>query len=219
MTAATEPPPTNAWWTGLLDVPPEAHDGDPAIGAVRVLDTDLPSLRGTDHPVSVVLTGGAGQVAGPATFCGRAGLTLSGLTVALRDVDDLAGNARRVVAAVDAARAEGALAEETPVHVELPHADPSYGWLAAADEVAGAELRLGLRFAGAPAPTAIAWIDAALDRELPFRATTVEAGAVRDLMVTVLRVFDGAEPDPAELARGRRWLVSAAVASTDGLER
>lgn len=214
MVDATEP-----WWTGLLDVPPEAYDGDPAIGAVRVLDTDLPSLKGVDHPVAVVLTGGAGQVAGPAAFCVRAGIALTGLTVTLRDVDDLAGNARRVVAAVDAARAEGSLAEETPVYVELPQEDPSYGWLAAADEVAAAELRLGLRFAGTPEPVVTAWIDAALDRELPFRATSVEAAAVRDLLVTTLRVFDGAEPDPAELARGRRWLVSAAVDSVDRLAR
>jgi hypothetical protein len=208
---------TDPWWTGLLDLPAEAYVDDPAVGAVRVADTDLPTLKGDDRPVAVVLTGGAGQVAGPAAYCDRAGLTLTGLTVTLRDVDDLAGNARRVVAAVDAARGEGSLAEETPVYVELPQADPSYGWLAAADEIAAAELRLGLRFARTPAPTAAAWIEAALDRETPFRATTAEIGRVRDLLVATLVAFDGETPAEDELARGRRWLVSVAADSADGL--
>ena len=46
---------------------------------------------------------------------------MAGVEIALRDLDDLAGNARRVVAAVDAARSEGLLDDETPVYVELPH--------------------------------------------------------------------------------------------------
>lgn len=212
MTAQTEP-----WWTGLLDLPPDAYVDHPAVDAVRVTDAELPALRGTDRRVAVVVSGGAGQVAGPAAYCARAGLQLTGLTVSLRDTDDLAGNARRVVAAVEAARAEGALAEDTPVYVELPQQDPSYGWLAAADEVAAAELRLGLRFAGTPDPTASAWIEAALDRETPFRATTAETGAVRALLSATLRAFDGTDPDPGELARGRRWLVSVAATTTEGL--
>lgn len=213
MAAATEP-----WWAGLLDVPPEADLDDPAVGAVRVTDNDLPSVRGSGRPVAVVVTGGAGQIAGPASYAARVGLTITGLTVVLRD-EDLVGNARRVVAAVDAARAEGALDEETPVYVELPQQDPSHGWLAAADEVAAAELRLGLRFAGTPTPTAAAWIEAALDRETAFRATTVETSAVRSLLSATLLAFDGVEPAPGELHRGRRWLVSAAVGSVEGLER
>lgn len=212
MTAQTEP-----WWTGLLDLPPDADLAHPAVGAVRVTDTDLPALRGTDHPVAVVVTGGAGQLAGPAAYATRAGITLTGLTVTLRDLDDLAGNARRVVTAVDAARDGGALDEDTPVYVALPAQDPSYGWLAAADEVAAAELRLGLPFAGVPAPTAAAWIEAALDRETPFRATSAETGAVRSLLAATLLAFDGSEPDPDELARGRRWLVSVAADDVAGL--
>ena len=70
------------------------------------------------------------------------GSRVAGVEIALRDLDDLAGNARRVVAAVDAARAEGVLDEATTVHVELPATEPSASWLAAADEVAAAELRL-----------------------------------------------------------------------------
>lgn len=255
-------------WRGLLDdaamFPPgdvplpeavEAHDahrrswyGD-LLGSFVLRDTDLPLLRGATHPLSVVVTGGAGQVAGPLAAAGRLGLRVQGLEIALRDRDDLAGNARRVVAAVDHARAEGVLGDEVPVFVELPQDDPSYGWEAAADEVAAAELRLKLRTGGVEAhlfPTAdrlAAWIDAALDRELPFKCTAGLHHAVRhtsvegfeqhgflNVLVATLRAFDGAsraetvatleERDAARLvvgdedvARARRWFTSFGTCS------
>lgn len=250
---------TEPFWTAMLDdaaiFPPgdapldeavTAHlaRDEPLVGSLVVRDTDLPELpRDAGLRVTVVVTGGAGQVAGPAAYCGRVGLTLAGLAVALRDVDDPAGNARRVVAAVEAARGEGALAEDVPVYVELPAQEPSYGWLAAADEVAGAELRLKLRTGGIEAhqvPTAAtlaAWIDAALDRETPFVCTAGLHRALRhdaghgflNVLLATVRAFDGAgrdevvatledrEPalDPAELARGRRWFSSFGSCSVE----
>ena len=53
-------------------------------------------------------------------------------------------NVRRVVAAVDEARDEGTLGDDVPVFVEMP-GPPTSSWLAAADEVAAADLRLKLR--------------------------------------------------------------------------
>ncbi|GGO72672.1 hypothetical protein H7344_14000 [Nocardioides deserti] len=255
------------FWTGLVDdaatFPPgdadlasavqayAARSGDEAalVGAFVVRDTDLPALpAGFAGPVSVVVTGGAGQLAGPAALCAKRGLSLAGLDVALRDLDDLAGNARRVVAAVDAARAEGVLGEEAPVHVELPQSEATYAWLAAADEVAAAELRIKLRTGGVEphqhpaAPLLASWIDAALDRETPFRCTaglhrarrhTADDGAERHGFVNVLaatrRAFDGAsaeevvatledralEADPTELAGARRWFTSFGSCSID----
>ena len=254
------------FWVGLVDdaatFPPGDAPLDAAIAAyadragpaarlVRSLvvrDTDLPQVpEGT--PVSVVLTGGAGQVHGPAQLCQRRGLPVAGLEVALRDVDDPAGNARRVVAAVDAARGEGVLDEDTPVFVELPAVDPAYSWLAAADEVAAAELRLKLRTGGLdpdafPTPERLAaWIDAALDRELPFKCTAglhralphVDAdGCAHHGFLTLLAAtrvaFDGGSPDdvvstlrrddPADLltldlAGARRWFTSFGSCSVD----
>src|SRR4051794_2275146 len=136
-----------------------------ALGRLTVLDSQLPLLRGSTAPVHVALSGGAGQIAGPAGLSQRLGLTLTALTVALRDLDDLAANARRVIAAVDGARASGALAEEVAVHVEIPADASEWGWSAALDEVAGAEfaltLRLGSAFGG-PVPDALVvarWIE------------------------------------------------------------
>lgn len=182
-----------------------------AAGALAVLDTDLPALRSvTDLPVHVVLTGGAGQVAGPAALAARHGLDLRGLSVGLRDVDDLAGNVRRVVAAVDAARGEGVLDESVAVCVEIPDTGSEYGWRAALDEVAAAELSLSLRLSGAfgsaaPDPVRVAgWIDAALDSETRFRVHGL-GGAVRrdagngpehgvcNVLAAVQAAWDGAD--------------------------
>lgn len=226
MTALPEPV-----WFALLDdeiaqpLPadtssrPSPH---PAVRALVVRDTDLPLLRGSTAPLHVVVTGGAGQVAGPAALGARLGLALVGLEVALRDTDDLAGNARRVVAAVDVARAEGALDEDLPVHVGLPADDPTHGWLAAADEVAAAELRLTLLPGGVSAAVLATWIDAALDRETPFRtggdgagplpllAATRLAfdGAGRDEVVAALESRDAAAPATTDLTGVRRWVTA-----------
>jgi hypothetical protein len=218
-------------WTGLVDdaaiFPPgdaPLHDATAAYGArgpddgaglvgtFVLRDTDLPLVRGFGAPLSVVVTGGAGQIEGPAGLCARLGLDLAGLEIALRDLDDLAGNARRVTAAVDAARASGALAEETPVYVELPTSDPHGPWLAAADEVAAEGLRLKFRMGGLeshyfPSPGSVAkMIDVALDRETPFKCTAGLHHAVQhtdpqtgfehhgflNLILATREAFDGA---------------------------
>lgn len=151
------------------------------VGSLVVRDTDLPHVRELGGAVSVVVTGGAGQLAGPVEYARRHGIDLKGIEVALRDDADLPGNARRVVAALDAI---GAL-DDTVVYVELPAVPPSAGWLAAADEVAAAEHRLKFRTGGLtpdafPEVTTLAhWIDASLDRETPFKCTAGLHRAVR----------------------------------------
>jgi hypothetical protein len=219
------------------------------VGTFVVRDTDVPLLRGSLARLSVVVTGGAGQIAGPAGLCAKLGLELAGLEIALRDPGDLAGNARRVATAVDAARIEGTLAEEVPVYVELPHVGSTASWLAAADEVAAAELRLKFRTGGLeaeafPAAHALArWIDAALDRETPFKCTAGLHRAVRNtssegfeqhgflnLLVATKRAFDGAAVDEvvatledrdgaglaaADRSGARRWFTSFGSCSVD----
>jgi hypothetical protein len=153
------------------------------VGPLVVRDTDLPDVP-SDVPVSVVLTGGAGAVAGVAGLADKKALTLVALEAAVRDLDDLAGNVRRIIAAVDAAQADGALTA-AEVHVELPQTDPTADWLAAADAVAESEHHLKFRTGGVeaelfPAATTVAaWIDAALDRETSFKCTAGLHHAVR----------------------------------------
>jgi hypothetical protein len=152
-----------AWWTDL-------------VGSFVVTDVAIPEIA-APIPVSVVVTGGAGAIAGALRLAAKSEVTVTGLETALRDPDDLAGNARRVVAAVDDARSEGLLADDVHVYVELPQTEPSAPWLAAADAVAEAEMRLKFRTGGLEAErfptsaTLAGWIDAALDRETPFKCT------------------------------------------------
>jgi hypothetical protein len=189
-------------WSGLVDDAAVFPPGDAAlpdavaayqgrrdewyadlVGPLVVKDTDLPGVP-PEVPVAVVLTGGAGAVAGAAGLAAKRGHTVVALEAAVRDLDDLVGNVRRITAAVDAARGEGHLAG-TEVYVELPQADPTPEWLAAADEVAAAEHRLKVRTGGLeahlfpPAATVAGWIDAALDRETPFKCTAGLHHAIR----------------------------------------
>ena len=232
----TSPPPSALvpTWTGLVDdaavFPPGNAPLDEALaaydarrgewyadlaGTFVVKDTDLPQLRGFDAPLSVVVTGGAGQVAGPLSAAQRLGLRVAGVEVPVRDPGDPAGNARRIVAALDQARSEGVLDDAVLVHVELPQGAPTPGWYAAADEVAAAGLRLKFRTGGVEAhlfPTATelaSWIDAALDRETPFKCTAGLHDAVRhrddrtgfehhgflNVLVASGAAFDGAARD------------------------
>jgi hypothetical protein len=153
------------------------------VGPLVVRDTDLPEVD-PGVPVSVVLTGGAGAVAGVAALADKKGHRVVGLEAAVRDLDDMAGNVRRITTAVDAARVSGRLAD-TQVYVELPQIHPTADWLSAADAVAEAEHHLKFRTGGVEAhlfPSAAevaTWIDSALDRETPFKCTAGLHHAVR----------------------------------------
>jgi hypothetical protein len=225
--------PLDGAWRGLVDdaaifPPGDAPLADAAVahvarrsrpygdlvGTFVVRDTDIPALTSTPIALSVVLTGGAGQVAGPAGLCRKLHIALEGVEIALRDPGDPAGNARRVVAAVDAARADGVLDDHVPIYIEIPHVGSTATWMAAADVVAESDLRLkfrtgGLDAAAFPAAHALArWIDAALDRETPFKCTAGLHRAVRhtspdgfehhgflNLLVATRLLFDGTPLD------------------------
>jgi hypothetical protein len=164
------------------------------VGPLVVPDRSLPSLAelvstesgGAPLPLSVVCSGGAGSLGPAAHWAGEThGTELQGLEIALRDLDDLPGGARRVVRAAEAVAVSGV---EAPVYVEVPvprEERPDPGWLAALDEVAAGDLRLKFRTGGLeadmfPTPAALALcIEAALDRELPFKCTAGLHHAVR----------------------------------------
>lgn len=164
----------------------------PLVGAFVVGDHLLGDLRGQlpeaeePVPLSVVIEAGAGGIAPAASIVEKlTGATLAGIEVALRDPADLLSNARRVVAALDQARDLDLVDDDVAIHVELPAGPPTAGWLAAADEIAANELRLKFRTGGPEADlfpdaaTLAAWIDAALDRETPFKCTAGLHNALR----------------------------------------
>jgi hypothetical protein len=183
------------------------------VGSFVVTDEKVPKVDAR-IPLSIVVTGGAGAIGPALHLAGRAAADVAGVEIALRDLDDLAGNARRVVAAVDAARVDRILEDETPVYVELPQQEPGAAWLGAADAVAEAELRLKFRTGGLEShlfpttPTLAAWIDAALDRETPFKCTAGLHNALRhtgadgfehhgflNVLLATRLAFDGAAAD------------------------
>jgi hypothetical protein len=253
----------HAWWAELVDdaaiFPPgdlpfddavDAYDArhgtevGELVGSFVLRDTDLPRLVDPVAPLSIVCTGGAGQLAGPTEYVRRRNVEPAGFEIAVRDLDDLAGNVRRIVTATDD------LETEWPIFVELPATAPDHAWLTAADLVAEAGvMRLKFRTGGLDAsafPTSdvlASWIDAALDRELPFKCTAGLHRAVRhtgedgfehhgfvNVLAATERAFDGAgvpdvvatleTRDPADLldedlARARRWFTSFGSCSVD----
>ena len=213
--------PSSAW-TGFVDdaralgTGPTAPHPSPLVGDRAVLDEDLPHLLGYAGDVRLQVTGGAGQVAGPAAYCLRHDLELVALDLTLRDLDDPAGNARRFVAALDAALAAGDVPEDTVVHVRVG-GPPSYSWLQAADVLAEAEAVIALPL-GAGDPEA--WIDAAMDRETQVSLVGGSPAQAVAALTTAARLWG----DESDLVRARRWCRSwltddldAALAHLEGL--
>ncbi|MCW2782935.1 MAG: hypothetical protein JWR35_3384 [Marmoricola sp.] len=160
------------------------------VGGFVVSDVKLPDLLevvSTPLAINLVVTGGAGAIEPAVRWATRSpALSLRALEFALRDEEDLAHNAQRVIAAVDSLEDDLSGVE---LYVEPPrlHGGPGHGWLAALDELAAREIRLKFRTGGVTAdafPTAAevaACIDAALDRELPFKCTAGLHNAVRHM--------------------------------------
>jgi hypothetical protein len=135
--------------------------------------------------VNLVVTGGAGAIEPAVTWVGRSeGLSLGAIEFALRDEEDLAHNAQRLIQVVDSL---GDTLEDVTVFAEppTPQGPPTAGWLAALDELAAREINLKFRTGGVsadlfPTPAQLAGcIEAALDRELAFKCTAGLHNAVR----------------------------------------
>lgn len=148
----------------------------PAVGPADTQPAETPPAE-TPLAVNLVVTGGAGAIEPAVRWASRASrVHLAALELALRDEEDLPHNARRVVAALDALEDD---LRDVRVFVEPPrvHGEPTHGWLGAVDELAMRELPLKFRTGGVTDdafPTTgelAAAIDAALDRELPFKCT------------------------------------------------
>jgi hypothetical protein len=159
---------------------------------VKVADLATTVLREEAHgsaeplEVNLVVTGGAGAIEPAVTWLTRSeGLELRALEFALRDEDDLAHNARRLVHVVDSLEE---VLDDVTVFAEPPQlrGEPAHGWLAALDELAAREIALKFRTGGLtehlfPSATALATcLESSLDRELPFKCTAGLHHAVRN---------------------------------------
>jgi hypothetical protein len=160
--------------------------GSFVVSDVKVADlANVVSKGSTEVAVNLVVTGGAGAIEPAVTWVRRSeGLSLRALEFALRDEEDLAHNAQRLVHVVDSL---GDLLDEVTVFAEPPslRGDPSHGWLSALDELAAREISLKFRTGGLtedlfPSSSQLAvCIESALDRELPFKCTAGLHQAVR----------------------------------------
>ena len=161
------------------------------VGGFVVSDVKVADLANTvvsdSDPLAVnlVVTGGAGAIEPAVTWVDRSeGLELRAVEFALRDEEDLAHNAGRLVKVVDSL---GEALDDVPVFAEppIPMGIPSHGWLAALDELAAREICLKFRTGGLsddlfPTSAQLAsCIEASLDRELPFKCTAGLHHAVR----------------------------------------
>ncbi len=157
------------------------------VGGFVVSDLKVPDLPASGPPLelNVVISGGAGAIEPVVTWVQRSeGLILKAVEFTLRDEEDLAHNARRLVTVVQGL---GDVLDDVTVFAEppIPAGDPTHGWSAALDELAAAEIPLKFRTGGItadlfPSPAQLAvCLEAALDRELPFKCTAGLHHAVR----------------------------------------
>ena len=178
----------SAWYAGL-------------VGPFVCSDRWLPDLtaqldaEAPDAPLrlALVVVGGAGAVGPAVTWAVRhPHLELAAVEVTARDDDGspggLAHNAHRVTMALDEALRTDPATADVAAYVELPRTEapvPPPSWQSAADVLAASGDALKLRTGGEsaqahPGSAELAgWIDAALDRELPFKATAGLHRAVR----------------------------------------
>lgn len=138
---------------------------------------------------SVLITGGAGGLVALGRRSEGAGLVVTAAESALRDLDDLAGNAARVVAAARE------LPEAVVVFVELP-GPADLGWQRAVEVIESAGLLAKLTAAG-PVPGLAARLSALVEADLPFKLTGLTLDRLPGVAGLVDALIEGAEPAEA----------------------
>ena len=183
----------------------------PLVGSLVVPDTQLAEVGrhhrdGPDLAVQVVNSGGAGGLLGLSRRS-QPGLDVVAVVSMLRDLDDLAGNAARVVAAAEA------LDPEITLFVGLPYA---HGWPRAV-EVVEAAGHCAMISPGDPAgPTGatelVELLEGLIDADLPFKIGGGSAAySLTGLLDAVHGLIDGLAATDAALLLGGdsdlRWAI------------
>jgi hypothetical protein len=150
-------------------------------------------------PVSVIISGGAGGLLGLARR-DLPGVGIVSAEPALRDLDDLAGNAARVVSAA------AELGNEVAIFVDLPYAP---GWKTAVELVEAAGLYGKILYGkiasdeAEPRQTA-EQLSFLIEADLPFKISSRSATGWSALLTTVAALIDGASiEDAADLMQRR----------------
>ena len=193
------------WWADLV--------GSFVVSDVKVPEVDAP-LR-----LAIVVTGGAGAIEGALRLAARGGHEVAGVEIALRDLDDLPGNARRVAAAADACGSSpnGSTSSCPTSPTAGAGCAPPTRWPSPGSGSSSAPVAWRPR--AFPAAHALArWIDAALDRETPFKCTAGLHHAVAqedaetgfghhgflNVLLATVRAFDGTPVDEVAALLGER---------------
>jgi hypothetical protein len=141
---------------------------------------------GISFPVSVIISGGAGGLLGLARRKLR-GTEIVSAEPGLRDFDDLAGSAARVISAA------AELGDEVAIFVELPYAP---GWEAAVELVEAAGLSGKIADDTDPRETA-EQLSILIEADLSFKITSRSRTSWLSLMNAVSALIDGATIDDA----------------------
>ncbi|MBM7786359.1 hypothetical protein [Tenggerimyces flavus] len=199
------------------------------VGPFLVSDQRLPDLQPpTDLAIGVIVSGGAGAIGPALTWASRmANVQVKAVEAALRDEPELARNARRVTMAYDQARQDGTLQEHAHAYIEVPRL---YGWQDALDVLAETGDRAKLRTGGDSPPTEqelADFIEACLDRELPFKLTaglhhaarnttdSTEQHGFLNVLLATRHALDGTNPTEVLAERDGTVLAEQAEALDD----
>jgi hypothetical protein len=136
---------------------------------------------GESIPVSVITSGGAGGLLA-LTRRNIQGVQIVSAEPALRDLDDLAGNAARVVSAA------AELGPDVAVYVEVPHAP---GWPAAVELIEAAGLYAKLDAGEVDPGQHMDQLSILIEADLPFKITQLKGGCFA-LLAAVNALVDGA---------------------------
>jgi hypothetical protein len=145
---------------------------------------------GASVPVSVITTGGAGGLLALARH-DPTGIGIASVEPTLRDLNDLAGSAARVVSAA------AELASEVTVFIELPYAP---GWESAVELIEAAGLYGKIAASEAGSRQLVEQLSILIEADLPFKITNLFDGDWLALLAAVEALVAGASlEDAAEL--------------------
>lgn len=174
----------------------------------RLLEIARQIAPGDSIPVSVIISGGAGGLLALARH-EAPGVEIAAVEPTVRDLDDLAASASRVVSAA------GELGPEVAVFIEVPYAP---GWEAAVELIEAAGL-YGKIAAGQTGTRQLAeQLSILIEADLPFKITTARPNVdCLSLLVAVEGLVAGGSLDDAAdlLQRDDHDRIGAALASWD----